>query len=190
MDSVSSFERGRDTEPRPQDSPRRPDRPASTPPPAVLHEVLVNDRRRAVVDRLDEGRSLRDLADDVARIETGGEDPDRKTRQSVYITLHQCHLPKLDEYGIVEYDADRKRVEPTDGLWAIRSYRDRVAESRTRRQNAVDARPYLGLGLLGVACLTVGSVAVAPTLAWVVACGAALGVVALAGRAVWARRRD
>jgi hypothetical protein len=190
MDSVSTSERGRDTEPGSRDSPRRPGRPESTPPPSVLHEVLVNDRRRAVVDLLDEGRSLRDLADDVARIETGDDDPDRKTRQSVYITLHQCHLPKLDEYGIVAYDADRKRVQPTDGLWAIRSYRDRVKESRTRGQHAGDPRPYLGLGLLGTVCLTAGSVGVAPTLAWTVACGAALCVVALAGRAVWARRRD
>jgi hypothetical protein len=188
MDSVPSSKRGQGAESGADGSRLDTDGPASALPPAVLHEVLVNDRRRAIVDRLHGTRSLRDLADDVARIEAGGDDPDRKTRQSVYITLHQCHLPKLDEFGVVAYDADRKRVEPADGLWAIRSYRDRVDEYWARQQDAVAAGPYLGLGLLGAGCLAVGTAGVAPTAAWAVASATLLTVVGLAGRTVWARR--
>jgi hypothetical protein len=189
MESVSSSESGGDTESGGSVARRDTDAPTSTLPPATLHEVLVNGRRRAIVELLDDEASLRDLADDVARIEAG-EDPDRKTRQSVYITLHQCHLPKLDEFGVVDYDADRKRVEPAAGLLAIRAYRERVDEHLTRREDGISPRPYLGLGLLGVACLVVEAVGLAPTVAWVVTCGVLLAVVGLAGRAVWAQRQD
>lgn len=189
MESVSSSESGGGTESGASDAGRETDGWTSTLPPATLHEVLVNDRRRAIVDLLDNEVSLRNLADDVARIEAG-EDPDRKTRQSVYITLHQCHLPKLDEFGVVDYDADRKRVKSAEGLWAIRAYCERVEEHRARRQERISPRPYLGLGLLGVACLLVGAVGFAPTAAWAVAAGTLLAVVGLAGRAVWARRQS
>jgi hypothetical protein len=189
MPSVSSSERGRDTESSKSDDgpPEESPRPL---PPAVRHEVLVNDRRRAIVELLDGETALRALADEVARVEAGGADPDRKTRQSVYITLHQCHLPKLHEFGVVTYDADRKQVRPAEGLWAIRAYRDRVAEYTTRRQEPVSPRPYAGLGLLGIACLLSGAVGVAPTASWLVAAGAFLAVAGLAGRALWTKRRE
>lgn len=190
MVSVSSFERGRETESETSDSGQNSDESPSSLPPAVRHEVLVNDRRRAIVELVDDEISLRELADHVARVETGEDDPDRKTRQSVYITLHQCHLPKLDEFGIVTYDANRKRVAPADGLRAIRSYRDRVDEYQTRRQQSISPRPYLGLGLLGIACLLAGVAGVAPSASWAVACGVFLAVVGLAGRTVWARRQE
>lgn len=189
MVPVPSSERGRDTDSGGDDSRQTFEGSLPTLPPAVRHEVLVNDRRRAIVELLDEETTLRTLADDVARIEAGGADPDRKTRQSVYITLHQCHLPKLDDFGVVAYDSDRKRVRPADGLRAIRSYRVRVDEYQTRRQESVSPRPFAGLGLLGVACLLTGSAGVVPTVSWTVACGAFLAVVGLAGRAVWMRRQ-
>ncbi|MFC5366369.1 DUF7344 domain-containing protein [Salinirubrum litoreum] len=189
MVSVPSSERGRDTEPATDSSRQTPEESASTLTPAVRHEVLVNDRRRAIVELLDDETTLRTLADEVARVEAGGGDPDRKTRQSVYITLHQCHLPKLDEFGVVTYDADRKQVRPAAGLWAIRAYRDRIAEYTTRRQEAVSPLPYAGLGLLGIGGLLAGAAGVAPTASWVVAAGAFLGVAGLAGRAVWSERR-
>jgi hypothetical protein len=187
MASVPSTEQRRDSETAPPESSKSAGSAPETPPPDVLHDVLVNDRRRAIVRLLDGETSLRDLADEVARVETGEENPDRKTRQSVYITLHQCHLPKLDGFGVVGYDSDRKRVRPAAGLRAIRAYRDRIDERWARREADPSPLPYVGLGALGLGCLLVGAGGLAPGVSWAVACGVFLAVVGLAGLTV-ARR--
>jgi hypothetical protein len=53
---------------------------------------------------------VRDLSEAVATLETAEDPPPRNKRQSVYVSLHQTHLPKLHELGIVTYDADSKAV--------------------------------------------------------------------------------
>lgn len=40
--------------------------------------------------------------------------PPRNRQQSVYVSLHQSHLPKLDTLGIVEYDTQSKEVSLAD----------------------------------------------------------------------------
>ncbi|WP_410767148.1 hypothetical protein [Haloferax sp. DFSO60] len=80
---------------------------------AVIHDVLRNDRRRLALERLrDEGRSqsVGTLAEHIAEVESGESPPPKNVRQSVYISLHQTHLPKLDELHIVAYDAVKKEV--------------------------------------------------------------------------------
>jgi hypothetical protein len=80
---------------------------------ADIHDILRNDRRRNVINCLqDRGReiSLRDLAVHIAEIETSESPPPSNIRDSVYVSLHQTHLPKLDEAGIVTYDSDRKTI--------------------------------------------------------------------------------
>lgn len=86
-------------------------------PPSVeleettVHEVLSNGRRQLVLDLLmmESPRKLSTLAEEIAAAETGIDPPPRKKRQSAYTTLHQTHLPKLDDLDIVEYD-DREKV--------------------------------------------------------------------------------
>jgi len=75
------------------------------------HEVLSNERRRRVLELLHDRtpRELSVLAEEVAAAETDQRPPPRNKRNSVYITLHQTHLPKLDGLDIVEYD-DREKV--------------------------------------------------------------------------------
>ncbi|MEF8822049.1 MAG: hypothetical protein V5A52_07210 [Halovenus sp.] len=78
-----------------------------------VHEILRNSRRRRVIEQLShrlEPISLRALAEEIAAIETGESPPPRKARDSVYNSLHQTHLPKLDEMDVVEYDKDRKTI--------------------------------------------------------------------------------
>jgi hypothetical protein len=82
-------------------------------PETDIHDILRNDRRRNVIKCLqDRGRevSLRDLAVHIAEIETNESPPPSNIRDSVYVSLHQTHLPKLDESGIVDYDSDRKTI--------------------------------------------------------------------------------
>lgn len=85
-----------------------------------LFHLLQNGRRRAVLryftahsDR--ESFDMRTLAEEIAAwenevtLEQLGSDQ----RQRVYIALYQSHLPKLDEYGVIEYNQSRGTVKPT-----------------------------------------------------------------------------
>lgn len=78
-----------------------------------VHEILGNDRRRATIEVLREkvgAISLRTLSEKIAERETDQSPPPRKVRESVYNSLHQTHLPKLDRQGVIEYDRDRKTI--------------------------------------------------------------------------------
>ncbi|WP_049984812.1 DUF7344 domain-containing protein [Halobellus rufus] len=78
-----------------------------------IHDLLRNDRRRQTIKCLQsQGREvmLRDLAEEIAERETGESPAPRNIRDSVYISLHQSHLPKLDDAGVVDYDRDRKTI--------------------------------------------------------------------------------
>jgi len=88
-------------------------RPEVTLSEGDIHDILRNDRRRRTIKRLQEhGREvmLRDLAEEIAEAETGESPAPRNIRDSVYISLHQNHLPKLDAAGVVDYDRDRKTI--------------------------------------------------------------------------------
>lgn len=98
--------------------PRRVFRSRPTLSDDELHHILRNPRRRATLRHL--GRNwgsttVRDLSEVVAARETGQTPPPRDVRESVYISLHQNHLPTLAEHDIVTYDRDRKEVVPNEG---------------------------------------------------------------------------
>ncbi|RMB25096.1 DUF7344 domain-containing protein [Haloplanus aerogenes] len=78
-----------------------------------IHGILANERRRAVIERLDASPgtvTVRDLSTTIAAAETGESPPPARVRESVYTSLHQTHLPKLHEVGVVEYDRDHSLV--------------------------------------------------------------------------------
>lgn len=94
-----------------------------------IHDVLSNERRQLILQFLQEAgghSTARDLAERIAEIETGQSPPPKNIRQSAYVALHQTHLPKLDELGIVEYDEDGKTVELTDRANQVRVYMETV----------------------------------------------------------------
>ena len=81
-----------------------------------VYSILRNRRRRLVLsqlERADGSLKIGDLAEQIAAIEN--DKPisavRSKERKRVYISLYQSHLPKLDETGVVDYDADRGVVE-------------------------------------------------------------------------------
>lgn len=83
-----------------------------------VDEILRNDRRRATIEVLREKVgpvSLRSLSEAIAEREAEESPPPRNVRESVYNSLHQTHLPKLDERDVVEYDRDRKTVRLEEG---------------------------------------------------------------------------
>lgn len=119
--------------------------------PGQIHDVLRNDRRRLVLARLRTGEGVEtvsELAEHVGSVETGESPPPRNVRQSAYVSLHQTHLPKLDDLGIVAYDADRKTVELDTRASDLDAYLTVPSSG-----GGAPAVPYLALGLVGAAAL-------------------------------------
>ncbi len=140
-----------------------------------IHDVLRNDRRRLVLERLRESgtsESVRDLSEYVASVESGESPAPRNVRQSAYVALHQTHLPKLDELGIVVYDSDAKEVSLARNAAEVAVYMEVVPKYAISW-----AEFYFGLGLLGLLTL-VGHASGVPLL--VDAAPATLGGVFLA----------
>jgi len=127
--------------------------------PTEIHDVLRNDRRRLVLEELfdtEDGGTVRDLAEYIASVEAEETPPPRNVRQSVYVSLHQTHLPKLDELGIVSYDGDTKEVRLDDHADAVAVYLDvdRGDEPGAPARDERRLEPvYIGVGLVGIAAL-------------------------------------
>jgi hypothetical protein len=95
-----------------------------------VYDLLRNERRRQVLKHLRRSlgsMSLRKLAKRIAREETGESPPPKNIKRSVYNSLHQTHLPKLDSQNIVHYDENRKVVSLGDGARNINRYLDMTA---------------------------------------------------------------
>lgn len=113
-----------------------------------IHDVLRNERRRLVLERLtnnDGPASVRELAEHVAAMEIGEETAPENRLQSVYVSLHQTHLPKLDELGIIDYDTDNKSVSLTERASQVTVYLEVVPQYGLSRNEL-----YLGMAVLGI----------------------------------------
>lgn len=128
---------------------------------AKIHDVLSNDRRWRVLELLgdEDPRDLRSLANDIAATESGESPAPRHVRQSVYVTLHQNHLPKLDSLDIIEYDDTSKMVALGDRANEIDVYLEVV-----ERGQFSWSEYYLGVVVLGLVA-TLASVTGTPLLA-------------------------
>lgn len=94
-------------------------------PESDVYTILSNRRRRNTLAELERERdelTVRELSERIASIESGEDPAPRNLRESVYVSLHQTHLPTLDEHGIVDYDRDRKVVRPRERAREIRPY--------------------------------------------------------------------
>jgi len=116
--------------------------------PSDIHDILRNDRRRLTIktlqERQDREMELRELSEAIAALETGEDPPPSDKRQSVYVSLHQTHLPKLEEFGVVSYDSDDKTVRLEDRVREVEVYMEVVP-----RYGLSWGEFYFGLGLLG-----------------------------------------
>jgi len=92
-------------------------------------EALSVERRRFVIEDLAiHGRTdLRSLTDRLATEQYGpgwgGAD-----RKREYVPLYQSHLPKLDDYDIVEWDSDRGTIQQGPAFGAARETLEAVKE--------------------------------------------------------------
>jgi hypothetical protein len=91
--------------------------------------LLQNSRRRATLQYLskrDDVSSIREVTEQVAAWENDitVTRSSSDARQWVYIALYQCHLPKLAETGVIEYNRDRGLLVPTPLLAVFEPYLD------------------------------------------------------------------
>jgi hypothetical protein len=190
---------------------RGPGSPAGTTPATVgteldtdtLFELLQNQRRRDALRYLgaNEGRTtLSDMAEHIAAKEN--DLPvgaiNSKQRKRVYIGLYQCHLPKLDTAGVVEYDKNRGTVVLRKVAGEVLEYleEDPVAaddddstDGGRVRETAVSSTIAAGLGAAGLQVTgVVAGLSISSVLALVV--GAALvSLVTATRRTVLGRER-
>ncbi len=157
--------------------------------PGDIHDILRNARRRRVIKQLRsqlEPVTLRELAERIAEHESGESPAPRNVRESVYNSLHQTHLPKLDDRGIIDYDTDRKTVALESGASDVDVYMEVVT-----RYGISWATYYRTIGvtaLLMIVAASIGTpiVAAVPTLAWA---SAFLGIFAVSAvYQLWSRR--
>ncbi|SMO50709.1 DUF7344 domain-containing protein [Halorubrum cibi] len=98
-------------------------------PETEIHDLLRNERRCQTIKHLQDTvgtTTLRELAETIAEHETGESPPPKNVRNSVYNSLHQTHLPKLDRRGIVEYESDRKTIRLAEEARCVDVYMEVV----------------------------------------------------------------
>lgn len=97
----------------------------------IVFALLENQRRRDTLHYLeanDGSARLDELAEAIAAKENDVEIPHltSQQRKRVYIALYQCHLPKLDGAGVIDYEQARGTIElneTADRLFRYLNYR-------------------------------------------------------------------
>ncbi|MFB6256683.1 MAG: hypothetical protein ABEH58_08180 [Haloplanus sp.] len=155
--------------------------------------MLSNQRRRYVLYYLNRNPgsvSLRDLAERIAAWENDVDvdDVDYRQRKRVYTSLHQTHLPKLDEAGIVDYDRDGGTITLAGRATDLNLYLELVGEHDVPWYNV-----YLGLSSAASLFVLVAWLGIYPFVALpdVALAGGIIGVFAVfAGIHWWRVRRN
>ncbi|WP_254274020.1 DUF7344 domain-containing protein [Haloarcula marina] len=143
------------------------ERPSVTPAEDALSkgeifDVLQNERRRYTLQYLRENGGpvdLGDLADHVASLEYDCPEGEVSStqRKRVYTTLQQTHLPRMDETGIVDYDADAGVIATTPQTEELTVYLEIVPGSEFPWREY-----YLSFGAVSLAVVVVLWVGVYP----------------------------
>lgn len=150
-----------------------------------IFELLKNRRRRDVIAYLRDGSdgraTLSDLAEYIAAKENEIEIRELSSdqRKRVYIGLYQCHLPKMDEMGVIDFENNRGTIELNPAVEQLEPYLERSTEQPSRMS------PVFELALTGVVLLAlatafvgIGPFATLPPIAWAAISTTALIVVA------------
>jgi DNA-binding transcriptional ArsR family regulator len=149
------------------DAETEPERPEPSLPLDQVFEILKNRRRREVLHYLndhDGTATLSDLAEHIAALEndTTVAAISSSQRKRVYVGLYQCHLPKMDDMNIVDFEQNRGTIELASNAGQL----DQYLEDRSAGRDW--APIYLGLaalagGLLVAAYLGAAQFGLTPT---------------------------
>lgn len=168
-----------------------PEPPERELPLDITFEILKNSRRRTVLQYLrneEDTVTIGELAEHIAAIEndTTVQQLNAQQRKRVYIGLYQCHLPKMDDANVVDFNQDRGLVTVTETASSLYDYLDTVDES----DQTTSPRQYFAVtALCGIAFLIAQLAG-----AYVVASVVVLGYIALlsgyVARSYWAEETD
>jgi DNA-binding transcriptional ArsR family regulator len=129
-------------------------------------ETLSNPRRRQALRYLrtheeDSPVVIRDLAEQIAAWENDIPivEVTYKQRKRVYTSLYQSHLPKLHNYGFIDYDSDRGTIELTPQAEQLDVYLEVVPEGSLPWSDV-----YLGTSVVAVVLVAVFYVGAIPFL--------------------------
>lgn len=116
-DPESQAESETETESEPGTETGAPSTPETLAKDDLFHLLQNERRRRAVRYLLDQEGSvdMGDVAEHIAALENDITVAELSSaqRKRVYVGLYQCHLPKLDEAGVIDYDKNRGTVART-----------------------------------------------------------------------------
>lgn len=95
----------------------------------IVFEILKNQRRRDALHylKVNGGEAkLGDMAEFIAAKENNIDINalSSSQRKRVYIGLYQCHLPKMDSAGIVDFDKNRGDITLLDSAQQLETYLD------------------------------------------------------------------
>lgn len=158
-------------------------------PMTDVFDVLKNERRRAVVRYLLEHGGSANLSDVAEHVAAGENDTTvrrltSQERKRVRISLYQCHLPRMDSLGVIEFDKNRGTLALRDAVSQLRPYLELDTET-DRSTDAADRVAFAAA--VGVAALVtagtlgLGFLSAVPPVGWTV-----LSVLAL----VWIAARQ
>lgn len=128
-----------------------------------MFDLLKNSRRRSTIRYLREhegSAELRDVAEHIAAEEndTTVRQLSSDQRKRVYIGLYQCHLPKLDKLGVVEYNKNRGTIELQESVTQLLPYLKPAEDHESTGRDW--ALPAIAAGL--VVIVTLGTFGVGP----------------------------
>ena len=146
-----------------------------------VFEILKNERRRTVLHYLsDRGEtvSLGELAEHVAAVENGTTvaQVTSNERKCVYVGLYQCHLPKMDDMDIVEFNQNRGRISLGPNASQLYEYLDESDDVERPWPLYYGALTAVGVGLLAASQLGVAAVGLTATVVSVVVLVGLVGV--------------
>ncbi|MFW6152754.1 MAG: DUF7344 domain-containing protein [Halobacteriota archaeon] len=150
-----------------------------------IFELLKNRRRRDVIGYLRDvtngPATLSDLAEFIAAKENDIEVHELSSdqRKRVYIGLYQCHLPKMNDMGVIDFENNRGTVELKPAVEQLEPYLQRTAEQPAHHSPMFElALTGLVLLALATAIAGIGPIASLPPVAWAAMSTVALIIVA------------
>lgn len=138
-----------------------------------IFDLLKNSRRRKILEYLrehDGSAKLDELAEHIAADENDitVQQLSSDQRKRVYIGLYQCHLPKMDTLGVVEYDKNRGTVELQDSVSSLVPYMEGTDDGNESEERSWMI-PAVATGILvpvGLGTLGVGALSTIPPAGW------------------------
>lgn len=141
-----------------------------------VFELLKNPRRRMVIGYLqdnDGSSTLSEVAEHIAAIENDitVHELSSDQRKRVYIGLYQCHLPKMDKFGVIDYNKNRGTIELQESVEQLQPYIE-VTQDEDEPASGGPLQYSLGVAVLVsvvvlVGVTGIGPLAAIPSVVWV-----------------------